>query len=180
MPRTISLRREFLQLANTFDLVKHLIAGWFISEKLDGGRSLWDGGITRGMKTEDVPWAGILDPKTGKRKAKIKPISTGLWSRYGNPINAPDWFLNLLPACPLDGELWAGRTKFQLTMSVIKDHVPNQNDWKQIKYAVYSSPPLIELFRTGEIKNANMLCNINCADIEKFVTGRMEKFGGDE
>ena len=31
-------RREFLQLADTFDAVKHDIAGFYISEKLDGGR----------------------------------------------------------------------------------------------------------------------------------------------
>ena len=53
----------------------------------------------RGLRTEDVPYASVIDPKTGNRKAKIKPFATGLWSRYGNVIQAPDWWLNRLPAC---------------------------------------------------------------------------------
>ena len=32
------LRREFLQLAKVFDSKKHGIAGWLVSEKLDGQR----------------------------------------------------------------------------------------------------------------------------------------------
>ena len=83
--------REFLQLADSLDTKKHKIGGFYVSEKLDGTRAFWDGGITRGLPTASVPWASVADPKTGDRKAKIKPVSTGLWSRYGNPIMAPDW-----------------------------------------------------------------------------------------
>ena len=121
-----SLRREFLQLADHYDPHKHDVAGWFVSEKLDGTRCFWDGGITRGLPTEQVPWASIIDPKTGQKKAKIKPLSTGLWSRYGNPIMAPDWWLNQLPCCPLDGELWAGRGKFQLCRSICGGDTPDE------------------------------------------------------
>ena len=67
-------RREFLQLADHYDPHKHDVAGWFVSEKLDGTRCFWDGGITRGLPTEQVPWASIIDPKTGEKKAKIKPV----------------------------------------------------------------------------------------------------------
>ncbi len=52
-------RREFLQLAHVFDPSKHTIAGWFMSEKLDGMRCFWDGGITRGMFARDVPFANV-------------------------------------------------------------------------------------------------------------------------
>jgi hypothetical protein len=90
-------RRELLQLADRYDPRKHYVAGWFVSEKLDGTRCFWDGGISRGLPTEQVPWASIIDPKTGQKKTKIKPVATGLWSRYGNPIMAPDWWLNQLP-----------------------------------------------------------------------------------
>ena len=119
-------RREFLQLADHYDPHKHDVAGWFVSEKLDGTRCFWDGGLTRGLPTEQVPWASIIDPKTGEKKAKIKPVATGLWSRYGNPIMAPDWWLNQLPACPLDGELWAGRGKFQLCRSICGGDTPDE------------------------------------------------------
>src|SRR4051812_13731200 len=55
-------RREFLQLADTYDAEKHDIAGFYISEKLDGTRCFWDGGISRGEPTASVPWANIIDP----------------------------------------------------------------------------------------------------------------------
>ena len=104
--------KEFLQLSHTYRPDVHKVGGCFVSEKLDGTRCFWDGGISRGMKTTDVPWANVNDPKTGLPKKKVKPISTGIWSRYGNPIVAPDDFLDQLPPIMLDGELWAGRGNF--------------------------------------------------------------------
>lgn len=170
-------RREFLQLAHTYRPGKDNINGHYISEKLDGSRCFWDGGLTRGMKTKDVPWASVTDPKTGKPKKKIKPIATGLWSRYGNPIMAPDWFLNSLPVCPLDGELWAGRGTFQLCRSICAGDTPDPR-FNQIQFAVYSSPPLDKLFQDGEIKNSNFHCELRQAEIEEFVFNRMEHVPG--
>lgn len=149
-------RREFLQLAKTYRPGKDNIGGWYVSEKLDGTRCFWDGGVSRGVPTDEVPWASITDPKTGKRKAKIKPTATGLWSRYGNPIMAPDSFLNSLPPIPLDGELWAGRGKFQLCRSICAGDTPDPR-FDQVKYVVYGCPPVLDLFADGEIKNTNFV-----------------------
>lgn len=151
------MRRELLMLAKTFDPKKHKIGGWYMSEKLDGGRCFWDGGITRGTDTAKVPWAGLLNPKTGQPKKKIKPVSTGLWSRYGNPINAPDWFLNNLPRVPLDGELWAGRGNFQTVMSTIRKEEPVDEEWKQIQYAIFGTPDFEIFAQDGEIRNSSQL-----------------------
>jgi DNA ligase-1 len=174
-------RREFLQLADRYDPRKHDVAGWFISEKLDGTRCFWDGGISRGMPTEQVPWASIIDPKTGQKKAKIKAVATGLWSRYGNPIMAPDWWLSQLPCCPLDGELWAGRGNFQLCRSICGGDTPDER-FDKIVFAVYSSPPLACVFGTGQIKNANMVCNVDYLTVEQWVRQRLfqrgERFAG--
>ena len=174
----VVMRREFLQLAHKYESAKSKVAGWFISEKLDGTRCFWDGGLTRGMKTIDVPWASITDPKTGQPKKKVKPIASGLWSRYGNPIIAPDEFLNQLPCCPLDGELWAGRGKFQLCRSICAGDAPDPR-FDQIEYAVYSSPPLIGIFQTGEIKNANMHRAIDFLGMEQWVRQRLNRFDSD-
>ena len=169
-------RREFLQLAEHYDPSKFNVAGWFISEKLDGTRCFWDGGLSRGQPTDTIPWASILDPKTGQKKGKIKPVATGLWSRYGNPIMAPDSFLNQLPCCPLDGELWAGRGNFQLCRSICAGDEPDPR-FNKIVYAVYSSPPLQAVFGTGEIKNTNMVCNLNYISIEQWVRRRLDDLG---
>jgi DNA ligase-1 len=157
-------RREFLQLAKKFNPEKSKIAGWMLSEKLDGSRCFWDGGISRGMKTIDVPYSSLINPKDGTPKKKVKPIATGLWSRYGNPIMAPDWFLDELPAIPLDGELWAGRGNFQTCRSIVAGDEPDPR-FKQIRYAVYSMPG-VRVWQPGEIKNSNFHRCI----IEEFCT----------
>ena len=166
-------RREFLQLAKTFRPDKDDPSGMFISEKLDGSRAFWDGGITRGLSTESVPWANIINPKTGERKAKIKPISTGLWSRYGNPIIAPDWWLNQLPQMFLDGELFAGRGNFQTLRSIVAKDVPDER-WELVEFAVFSAPSIKAVFQEGEIKNSNFHLTVDPIAVNAFLNGRRE------
>ena len=146
-------RREFLMQLHKYT-GKEDISNFFISEKCDGTRCFWDGGVSRGVPTKEVPWANITNPKTGEPKAKVKPVATGLWSRYGNPIIAPDWFLNKLPSCLLDGELFAGRGRFQKCRSIVAGDTPGL-DWDQIRYCVWGSPSFEAVFGTGEIKNPN-------------------------
>ncbi len=171
-------RREFLQLADTYDGAKHEIGGYYISEKLDGTRCFWDGGLTRGIPTKDVPWASTVDPKTGTPKGKVKGTATGLWSRYGNPIIAPDWFLNTLPCCPLDGELWAGRGNFQLCRSICGGDTADSR-FDKISYAVYSSPALAHIFQTGEIKNANLVLMVDYDEMQEFLRDQISAFKGN-
>ncbi len=160
-------RREFLQLAKKYNPEKSKIAGWMLSEKLDGSRCFWDGGCTRGMATKDVPWSSIINPKTGEPKKKVKPTATGLWSRYGNPIMAPDWFLDSLPPIPLDGELWAGRGNFQLCRSIVAGDVADSR-FDQVKYAVYSMPG-VRVWQDGLTKNSNFVRQIDRVICESVV-----------
>ena len=83
---------------------------------------------------------------------------------------APDWFLNGLPCIPLDGELFAGRGQFQTTISVVRKDNPIDSEWRDIQFAVYSSPPFEAIFATGEIKNANFHCAIQWAVISEWLT----------
>ena len=146
MART-SDRREFVQLAHVYDPTKHGVNGWFVSEKLDGMRALWDGGITRGMYTKDIPFANVA--KDGIRIAP--PKSTGLWSRYGKPIQAPLWFLDELPPFPLDGELTTGRGNFQQTMSAVRKLEPLDHEWEKVNYKVFDLPDYTDVFQDGRI-----------------------------
>jgi DNA ligase-1 len=168
MPKTAINRREFLQLAKKYRPGRDEIGGWFVSEKLDGTRCFWDGGLTRGLRTEHIPWASVTDPKTGKRKLKLKPVATGLWSRYGNPIIAPDDFLDLLPAFPLDGELWAGRGNFQLCRSICGGDTPDPR-FNQIQFAAYGCPPINRVVASGEIKNANFHATFDPDEMVNFI-----------
>ena len=143
-------KREFLQLAHKYNPKKHGIGGWFMSEKLDGLRAFWDGGISRNVLADDVPWANTAKDY----RLKVRPTSTGLWTRYGKVIHAPRWFLDELPNMPLDGELWSGHGRFQETSSIVKRHDPDDR-WKNIKYMVFDSPNLEIIFADGKINNQN-------------------------
>ena len=160
-------RRELLMLAKVYDPAKNKIGGWYMSEKLDGTRCFWDGGVSRGADTASVPWASTTNPKTGEPK-KVKATATGLWSRYGNPICAPEWFLNQLPCCPLDGELYAGRGNFQLCRSIVGKHEPVDDEWEKIQYAVFSTPDFSVFLQEGEIKNANQLTVVSRDNFQRF------------
>jgi len=63
-----------------------------------------------------------------------------LWSRKGNLIHAPDYFLTEFPRdIALDGELWIGHGKFEETMSIVRSETPDDR-WKSIRYMVFDAP----------------------------------------
>jgi len=150
--------REFLQLAHTY-LPKHRVGGYFMSEKLDGQRAYWDGGITRGLAKKSIPWAN-----TAKDSRLLKEqVSTGLWSRYGNVMHAPPEWLDTLPRLPLDGELYSRELSRQQLMSIIKKHEPNEQDWMQVEYPCFDIPAYESVLRDGRINNNNFkLILSNC------------------
>jgi DNA ligase-1 len=167
-------RREFLQLAKKFRPGKDSPAGMWVSEKLDGCRVFWDGGISRGLPTFEVPWANVINPKTGMPKDKVKPYSTGLWSRYGNPIMAPDWWLNRLPSMFLDGELYAGRGSFQTLRSIVSRDEPEEDRWRDVVFAAFGSPSISKVFQSGEIKNTQFHLHLHEQRIKNFMQERRE------
>lgn len=140
-------KNHYLQQAHSLTK-KHNLVGRWATEKLDGQRAFWDGGITRDMWKEDVPWANTDKDE----RYKEKQLATGLWSRYGNVIHAPSWFLDLLPSIPLDGELHAGRGKHQYTRSVVSQLTPDSR-WKGIKFSIFNSPNLCEVFHDRDIEH---------------------------
>lgn len=74
-----------------------------------------------------------------------RAIWTGreLRTRSNKIINAPEWFIKDFPkGISLDGELYAGRGKFQNTMSYVRKHNPIDEEWKKIKFMVFDVPHL--------------------------------------
>jgi DNA ligase 1 len=148
--------REFLMLAKSFD--SQIIIGWYCSEKLDGMRAFWDGGISQGVLTDLIPW-------TTQRGM----LATGLWSRYGKVIHAPEWFTEQLPRTRcLDGELWAGYNRFQDVMSICKQYHPD-NRWHEVRYMVFDSPSHDQVFTTGAINNPNFQLTIQNSICRSFI-----------
>lgn len=140
--------RTFVLLAEEFEKVKNKIDinGWFMSEKLDGQRAIWLP-HTRGLPVEKIPFANRF-------KDHRPHIATGLWSRYGKVIHAPDFFLVNFPKHPLDGELYLGRGMFQQVSSAIKKLPENRIDseWRNVEYRVFDVPTLDEFYREGDIR----------------------------
>lgn len=160
-------KREFVMLAHNYNSAKHGVGGRWWSEKLDGMFSFWDGGVSRGILKSEVPWANCdkdsryLEP----------PVATGLWSRYGNVIHAPDEWLDDVPKMPLCGELFnrRGRGGRQDLMSTVKDLVPDVNQWAKVKLHCYNMPAYSSIFADGVINNTNFKKKISWAECNTFI-----------
>lgn len=134
---------EYLLLAYNYSPAKHNICNWYVSEKLDGARAFWDGGISRGKLCTDVPYANTIKD--------TKPVvATGLWSRTGKVIHAPGYWLNQLPDCLLDGELYLGRGFFQELRKITAQHVPDVR-WRDVEYKIFDSPSWSRFTKVREI-----------------------------
>lgn len=99
------------------------VSRYWVSEKLDGVRAIWDGKALR--------------------------------FRSGNPVPAPQWFVDALPGQPVDGELWLGRGRFDQLSAVVRRQVPDDAEWRQVRYMIFELPEAPGSFgdRIGQIKD---------------------------
>ncbi len=63
-----------------------------------------------------------------------------LLTRSGRRIAAPAWFTAGWPQQPLDGELWAGRGRFDAAQSAVARESPDDDAWREIRYMVFDLP----------------------------------------
>lgn len=131
-------KNTYVQLAHVYK--GQNVRGWLWSEKLDGMRCLWDGGRSRGVPAAEVPYANTEKD----HRLREAPVATGLWSRAGKVIHAPDWWLDMLPELPADGELYAGRGMFQYVMSTVRRFSAGP-EWGDIEFVAFAEPNM-ELF----------------------------------
>lgn len=165
------MKRTFLQLAQQYvpGPKAEDVRLWYCSEKLDGIRCWWDGGVTRGVPVRLVPWANTANDHPNHANL----ISTGLWSRYAKTIQAPSTFVNKFPNIPLDGELYAGRGGMQFVSSVVKDKEPGPG-WDQIKFMCFAAPLYKDILFDGpiEFRIGNKKTKINLRNCLEWIAGR--------
>lgn len=65
---------------------------------------------------------------------------TRLRTRSGHTIAAPAWFVRHLPPFALDGELWAGRGRFEALSGAVRRHAPREAEWQRITYMAFDMP----------------------------------------
>ena len=136
------MKLEYTMLAHPY---KHdNIAGYYVSEKLDGERAFWDGGMSRGCWAKDVAYANTIKDTKDVR-------ATGLWSRTGKVVHAPDSWLDKLPPCLLDGELYLGRGQFQRLRTIVGRHTPGP-EWAEVSLNAFDVPSWDAFNRVREIK----------------------------
>jgi len=109
--------------------IKQPPIGWYMSEKFDGQRAIWDGSkfVTRGSSSGEP---------------RVYPY-------------VPIWFIALMPpGVALDGEFFIARGKFSETTSILKTKLKNEsvrkkNDnskmdldkrWLSVKYQIFDTP----------------------------------------
>jgi len=131
-----------VMLAKIFDPKKSLIISWIASEKYDGYRGIWD--------------------------PKIKKV----FSRNGNPLNVPPWFIDLLYPYnfPIDGELWFGYGKFKECGMFRRKRV-TENEWREMcpQYKVFDLPNSKKKYseRIKQIKSIIRKIRTNWTKIKK-------------
>jgi ATP-dependent DNA ligase len=161
------MKREFLSLCQRYDSerAKNIdISSWMISEKFDGIRCWWDGGITAGIPASDVPWANTIKDNRLARP----PIATGLWTRYGHVIYAPEEWTGQLPRIPLDGELWIsrGEGERQYMMRTVKARDRSVESWNSVNYVVFETMHLKNVIGDGVINAGPLYKKILCGAYE--------------
>lgn len=63
-----------------------------------------------------------------------------LRTRGGERIAAPPWFTAGWLALPMDGELWAGRGRFEHAQSAAAREQPDDAQWRALRYMVFDLP----------------------------------------
>lgn len=82
--------------------------GWYMSEKLDGVRAIWN------------------------------PEDRKLYSRTGKEFIPPDGWTDEFTGTPLDGELWMGRSQFNVCSGMVRRKT--EQNWDDIVYRVFDIP----------------------------------------
>ena len=63
-----------------------------------------------------------------------------LRTRGGDALVTPAWFTAGWPTEPMDGELWAGRGRFEEALSTVRQQTPNDEAWRRIRFMVFDVP----------------------------------------
>ena len=63
-----------------------------------------------------------------------------LWTRGGQRVHAPAWFTRGWPTQAMDGELWAGRGRFEDASGIVRAARPDDRDWRRMRFMVFDLP----------------------------------------
>jgi len=124
----------------------------------------------------------------------IRALWTGkvLLTRKGNKISAPEWFIRDLPNFSVEGELWAGRGRFNFVQKTVLDSEPHGRDWSEIQFMLFGLPndsrrykqhylQLLELVDTLQIQHVHVIKQRSVSSYSELVEllDQTEQLGGE-
>lgn len=133
-------------------------AGLTRRQHLMGGLAIWAGlgfggpasAARRSTEAGFAPmlaqdWQPGADPAGWLVSEKFDGVRA-LWDgqrlrfRSGREIAAPGWFIQRLPATPLDGELWLARGQFEALSGIVRSATPDDAAWRRLAFQVFERP----------------------------------------
>ena len=91
-------------------------------------------GYTPGMAVRDYLVSEKLDG------VRARWDGQALWTRGGHRVAAPAWFTRGWPAVALDGELWAGRGRFEAVSSLVRGGRADDAAWQTVRFMAFDLP----------------------------------------
>jgi DNA ligase-1 len=164
---------EFAMLAHV--ATNENCVNWYLSQKLNGWRCLYDGGITRGLRVYQVPW--VKNTRYGAE------LSTGLWtlgrSSGPQPIFCPVNWTQDWPSIPFDGELWHKSDDISFVKSICGQGPKGIFDprWSEITYQVFGYKPFCLWPASMETRVPNKFLfynNVSWLERQRNLTGILD------
>lgn len=89
-----------------------------------------------------------------------------LISKQGNIIRAPKWFTDDFPKECFEGELWIDRGKFELVSGIVRQEIPNDEDWRQVKLMLFDMPKNPKIFESRLADMKILVANLNLKNLK--------------
>jgi DNA ligase-1 len=96
-----------------------------------------------------------------------------LWTRGGEPVDAPAWFTAGWPPVPMDGELWAGRGQFTRAVSTVRRQAADDAAWRGLRFMVFDLPAQAGGFTERLTALNGLLSNIDTPYIRPVAQARV-------
>ena len=96
-----------------------------------------------------------------------------LLTRNGKPVRAPAWFTAGWPKVPLDGELWAGRGRFDAAQSAAIRFTPDDAAWRELRFMVFDLPADARTFDERRVALDKVVGDLVIAWLQPVPQGRV-------
>ncbi|MBU6339062.1 MAG: DNA ligase [Rickettsiales bacterium] len=89
-----------------------------------------------------------------------------LISKQGNIIKAPKWFIKDFPREYFEGELWIDRGKFELVSGIVRQEIPNDEEWQKVKLMLFDMPKNSKIFEERLSDMKILVKNLNLKNLK--------------